>query len=966
MKIIFQFASVLIIYLASPLWAFNLETHAVITKEAFDRSILSGQSVASRDLYFRLGFDRLDAQHPFKFDGGTGCKFPFISNYEEDEYLDARGNWLNAPAPDLTNVVSRCPTQYEQRSMPPDYTGLLSNPSSTVGPLGWLRFEGWLMRGAIREDDFKSGFYDNPNLVPDTDPWNDSFRSSHHFYDPTTMSSGGLFTQSLLPWALGVADDPSIMTNQEPDPTRGNHFSYVDAKRAYYQALIYKRPAPTTAQFLRDDDTFRKALWATTLMSLGHVVHLLEDTAQPQHVRNESHAYLCNTNGLDFVNQPVATRTFENYTDFRVTFPFDQALANAGSGERYSFSNACDDEKWRNMFVAASASPPKNTSLWIGSGNTYPIPQFSLVRKFFTTKFEDGNINNRRGLADYTNRGFYTEGKFAGDYDSPPKDVANSPDIVIGDTRTIVVPGKGNVKLRGLYWKVPDAVSPNYPNPDLDAQGRAPIASYGFWTEVIQAPSPAYAERYAPILSLENYNQIADMTAPRAVAYSTGLINYFFRGKLDIEPIDQKVFAVLNQGEPHTVDADGYPRKPDGTIFGFEKIRLKVRNATDPIIESGTNVNVPQTVGAGTLIAVARYHRNACYKPDLSGERSQVYALSPAIGAITSPVCASGLPVRTNYQEISVSAPLTISGVADLPGGAGGTPPATIEKTFDFSLDKIPANVADLYIQLIFKGQLGEETDGIALGNIDVREPTIMTFWNNTDYYLDSSATPYLPANASFPLRAIAYFRLCIGPSTGEKLAYYFTPAQTGNAMTGPPTTGSIRIAAIVAPPTTPTDTFRIKATPVMPTAPHSPALVRTSKGRINQANKEIISAATLAAPFADCGTTTPTAAEYLCNDPLQQRRGAHLGSVLQPISWVSPNGNPFNTFDVANSMPNIASSLIQTQGEVRFNNTGVLEVCPAAPTLIAKSVSQTTMEELVSQARALGIEMDDEGNVVE
>jgi hypothetical protein len=241
-----------------------------------------------------------------------------------------------------------------------------------------------------------------------------------------------------------------------------------------------------------------------------------------------------------------------------------------------------------------------------------------------------------------------------------------------------------------------------------------------------------------------------------------------------------------------------------------------------------------------------------------------------------------------------------------------------------------------------------------------------MTFWNNTDYYLDSSATPFLPSSATYPQRAIAYFRLCIGPSTAEKAAYIFTVAQSGNAMTGPPTVGMIRVAAIVAPPATPTDTFRIKATPVMPTAPHAPALVRTSKGRIVQANKEIISAATLAAPVADCGTTLPTAAEYLCNDPLQQRRGAMYGSVLQPMLWVSASGNPFNTIDVANLLPNIPSPLLQTQGEVRFNNTGALEACPAAPTLIAKSVPSETMAELVSQARALGIDMDDEGNVVE
>jgi hypothetical protein len=61
--------------------------------------------------------------------------------------------------------------------------------------------------------------------------------------------------------------------------------------------------------------------------------------------------------------------------------------------------------------------------------------------------------------------------------------------------------------------------------------------------------------------------------------------------------------------------------------------------------------------------------------------------------------------------------------------------------------------------------------------------------------------------------------------------------------------------------------------------------------------------------------------------------------------------------------MPNIASSLIQTQGEVRFNNTGALEVCPL-PVLIDKSASTETMTALVSQARTLGIEFDEQGEL--
>ena len=124
----------------------------------------------------------------------------------------------------------------------------------------------------------------------------------------------------------------------------------------------------------------------------------------------------------------------------------------------------------------------------------------------------------------------------------------------------------------------------------------------------------------------------------------------------------------------------------------------------------------------GKLVAIARYHRNPCYKPDLSGERRVAYAPAAAFGVITEPVCPMGL--RTEFQEISVSAELPITAEADLPGGRGGTAPASLEKVFDFSADPIPVNATDLFIQVVYRGQLGEETDGIAVANLDVQEPT--------------------------------------------------------------------------------------------------------------------------------------------------------------------------------------------------------------------------------------------------
>lgn len=171
---------------------------------------------------------------------------------------------------------------------------------------------------------------------------------------------------------------------------------------------------------------------------------------------------------------------------------------------------------------------------------------------------------------------------------------------------------------------------------------------------------------------------------------------------------------------------------------------------------------------------------------------------------------------------------------------------------------------------------------------------------------------------------------------------------------------GSTRIAVIVPPPTTPTDRFRVKGTPVTSSGPSGimQPLVRTAFGRVVQANREFASDVSLAAPFGDCATTVPVATEFWCNEPLQRRRGLLLGSVLQPVAWVSLSASGFNTSDVADIMPAVAASAVQPLGEVRFNDSGALANCPATPTAIEKSDADISYRELEEVARSLGIKL--------
>jgi hypothetical protein len=532
--------SLALIFLSANLSAFEVETHGFMTLESYSSSILGADNTASAEVYFRLGFDRVAAGRPFFQPGLASCE-GVANDPKQDAYIDPQPAWLVANSPDIGNRQFRCPQEYERASLPPAYRGLTP---SNFGSTPELRLEAWMMRGVIREDDITSEKYSSP-LRPDPDPWGEQDRPINHFYTPVANAPGTPLNigAGALRWAMG--EDNPLTTVSVPDPNRGNHFSYVDARRNFFLALTYKAPGATTAASTKKDSDTRQNLWAATMLSVGHVVHLLQDQASPQHSRAEPHNYVCR-GFLSIFNAPVATRTFENFINYRVTLSTQFQAPQVGNQPNYTSTNACEEKVWRKMFATGGQSTPSSLAPWLRSGgsNTYPIPQFSIARKFFTTRANDGTsvgdtnlttLNTRAGLGDYANRGFYTEGNMEGSvvfsypFISPPR---NSNDLAFGDapSEQVVVPGKGRVKFSSLFWRVPDPVAPNYADPNLDALGRAPIVSYGQWGFL---GAVSFKRR---ILTLNNYNQMADMLAPRAIAYSTGLINFFFRGKLEIEP----------------------------------------------------------------------------------------------------------------------------------------------------------------------------------------------------------------------------------------------------------------------------------------------------------------------------------------------------------------------------------------------------------------------------------------------
>lgn len=599
------------ISLYRPVFAYELATHGRMTNEAFNTSRLATDSQLLNDLGFSK--DTLLGEDYFDISGATiqpRSTKPFESSFK------------------------RMPEGVDPRSL-----------------------SGWLMRGAIREDDLGSVAGIQIGTNPHDDPYGDINRVFNHFFDPynnqaLTYVSGA---KKAPDWAAGSND--IFSQPNTPDTARRNHFTVFDARESLYRALTLQGKnadgsyAPLDvngAWNTAKQEQVRKAYWATTFRALGDILHLNQDMAQPQHTRNEPHS----GKGGYLVEELLTghSSVMEDYIDARAT-----------GAKSYTM-----DGQEIVPTPLFNAMP------------TYAIPTFNKYSDYWSTRPGSGSLTGK-GLADYSNHGFYTQKYNFGNstYTYPA-----------GGTKVTVMQPDGTSKgflqvaVKDEYTAGNDSILMSTRTSWADFQ-----EFFGF--------SPTY------FLTKTNYDAMANLLIPRAVGYSAGLINYFFRGKMEISLPDEGVYGVIDHNDSESSAKD---------TGGFTKIKLKIKNITP----KGAGIE-PMTTG-GKLAAVVKFHRNTCYKSDLSGEYG-----SPGIDWN---VC------RVKDEEIVVSSPVSA------PSGINSDPS---QLTFSFPTP-IPINATDLFLQVVYRGPLGDETDAVAVATKDISEPTyIYNFlWEDQykyDYY---------------------------------------------------------------------------------------------------------------------------------------------------------------------------------------------------------------------------------------
>ena len=361
--------------------AFDTETHALITRQAFKESMLTSPNFTNN-----WGVSRLNVTQPFHFYwNSTAGSVPFYFTQGTVTLVD--NNKMYA------EDFERCQMREFLLPRAPEDFHIFDD---TVSPAGvdvydtTYPLQNWVVRGAIREDDVQFKFLGPTEKEHCAAAFKESdqgsvLRSLGHFYDPTKNppSSGGLLGvgTASINWGLGYVD--SFAVPLQKDPLSMNHFSYEDARDMAWYALTYETTSspgsPLNAAQRQTDAGTRLSAWATAFRSLGDVMHLVEDTGQPQHTRNDPHAAI----------NSVEQQAFEDYTNDRVLGTTDEANGYV-----------------RGFFgeIPFTFTPPP-------LGN-YPVVIFTTPLRYFTTRSVDGTDvqTQRAGLADFTNRTFFTGG----------------------------------------------------------------------------------------------------------------------------------------------------------------------------------------------------------------------------------------------------------------------------------------------------------------------------------------------------------------------------------------------------------------------------------------------------------------------------------------------------------------------------------------------------------------------------
>lgn len=272
-------------------------------------------------------------------------------------------------------------------------------------------------------------------------------------------------------WNLNL----SALLWAQSNPDSSNIVTWQAARTHFYDALT----------LISQEE--REKNFAETFKSLGQLMHLVSDMAVPAHVRDDGHPEV-------MLPEWVGITHFEIYTKNKV---------NDTTIMKYEAASKPSPELFNQAKPHVYASSP-------------------VSALFDIDKYDETNPEITRddtlpvGLAEYTNANFLSEGAMFWSYSYPDESETNwgdvsslAPEQVLAEdnkldtVRYVVRNSDNNEKIAALsYWYV-------------DGSDNGPVATNKI------------------ILDDEVYKSYAGKLVPKAVGYSSALLDYFFRGKMD-------------------------------------------------------------------------------------------------------------------------------------------------------------------------------------------------------------------------------------------------------------------------------------------------------------------------------------------------------------------------------------------------------------------------------------------------
>ena len=428
------------------------------------------------------------------------------------------------------------------------------------------------------------------------------------------------FHDPLRPWdSAGLPlYESSIRWMQRDDATQG--WSWQQARRFFHVALT------------NPDPMIREKAWADTLRALGQVMHLVVDASVPEHTRNDAHP-------KEGVCRSVGLRCYGNY--------------------EYWVSDQHGNAAAQTTFVSTYLTNPIGFDPAILQRATLdpfaPVPVARVIdTDTYTGADPNVTLTSAIGIAEISNANFFSEDTADGRYPFPRVDRVES--------IRLQAPKTG--RTRGYFRK---------------GQGEGLPVSPALAECVLYFPSHSQGVGQ-PVLDKcvdENvWAETARIMLPRAVGYSRGVLDYFFRGRIEI-------------GAPSRF-AYGLAAFQPGNTGAFTGLRFKVRNAT-----------LDEDTGPGQMIAVVRY-RTPINNVNLIDNPAAPLAAQPSF-AVSHPVAVT---LTRTFQEVA----------------------------FDLSDLPLPTNVADVFLTVVYRGRLGLEDEAVMVGGKDLFEPDPLDSGNYTDY----------------------------------------------------------------------------------------------------------------------------------------------------------------------------------------------------------------------------------------